>query len=203
MQNGAESFTVTHFSTLFESTLETRLHYTVYIKCNHMRSTINNLLLEVLTVLGNKERERLVHVTIQMLIYKPKLWTNWSWFFLRSLWDDTVPPSPRPVHLPLPADVIPGCGHVLHRPPAPTASVRRAGGRFGCLPAAYETASVGLLDMADHAVTETDHRWRHGTFFLFFSDPFFFPMFEGARAYKHLSHLARLCTLSVVLNHSH
>lgn len=124
-------------------------------------------------------------------------------FFLCSLWNNAVPPPPRPVHLPLPADVIPGCGHVLHRPPAPTASVRGAGGRSGCLPAAYETASVGLLDMADHAVTETDHRRRHGAFFLFFSDPVFFPISEGARAYKHLSHLARLCTLSVVLNHSH
>lgn len=28
-----------------------------------------------------------------------------------------------------------------------------------------------------------------------------FPIFKGAQAFKHLSHLARLCTLSVVLNH--
>lgn len=71
-----------------------------------------------------------------------------------SLWDDSIPPPPRPLHYPLPADVIPGRGHVLHRPPAPTALVWRAGGRSGCLPAARETASMGLLDMADHAVTQ-------------------------------------------------
>ncbi|XP_063764469.1 nutritionally-regulated adipose and cardiac enriched protein homolog [Eleginops maclovinus] len=34
-----------------------------------------------------------------------------------------VPPPPRPLHLPLPADVMPWCGHVLHRPAAPSASV--------------------------------------------------------------------------------
>lgn len=124
-------------------------------------------------------------------------------FCVYSLWDNYVPPPPRPVHLPLPADVIPGCGHVLHGPPAPTESVRGAGGRFGCLPAAHETAPVGLLDMADHAVTETDHRGRHGACFMFFSRPLFFPIMEGAQAHKHLRHLARLCTLSAVLNHSH
>lgn len=93
---------------------------------------------------------------------------KWSWFYVSSLWDDTVPAPPRSVHLPLPADVIPWCGHVLHRPPAPTASVRGAGSCFGCLPAAHETASVGMLDMADHAVTETNHRWRHGASFIVF-----------------------------------
>lgn len=38
---------------------------------------------------------------------------------------------------------------------------------------------------------------------LFFSRPLFFPIMEGAQAHKHLRHLARLCTLSAVLNHSH
>lgn len=38
---------------------------------------------------------------------------------------------------------------------------------------------------------------------LFFSRPVFFPIMEGAQAHKHLRHLARLCTLSAVLNHSH
>lgn len=150
----------------------------------------------------NKRREQdLFMWKIQMLIYKPNLWTkkkNWSWFHVCSLRDDTVPPPPRPLHLPLPADVIPGRGHVLHRPPAPSASVRGAGGRLGRLPAAHEAAPVGLLDMADHAVTESDHRWRH----IFISAPSFFPILEGAQAYKHLSHLARLCTLSAVLKHS-
>lgn len=36
-----------------------------------------------------------------------------------------------------------------------------------------------------------------------FSRPLFFPIMEGAQAHKHLRHLARLCTLSAVLNHSH
>lgn len=31
----------------------------------------------------------------------------------------------------------------------------------------------------------------------------FFLIYEGAQAYKHLSHLARLCALSVASNHSH
>lgn len=75
-----------------------------------------------------------------------------------SLWDDSIPPPPCPVHLPLPVDVIPGRGHVLHRPPAPAAVVWGARGCSSCLPAAHEAASVGLLDMADHAVTQTDHR---------------------------------------------
>lgn len=38
---------------------------------------------------------------------------------------------------------------------------------------------------------------------LSFFRPLFFPISEGAQAYKHLSHLARLCTLSVVSSHSH
>lgn len=38
---------------------------------------------------------------------------------------------------------------------------------------------------------------------LYFSRPFFFPFLKGAQAHKHLSHLARLFTLSAVLNHSH
>lgn len=64
-----------------------------------------------------------------------------------------------------------------------------------------------MLDMADHAVTETNHRWRHGAsfivFFVFFFRPVFYPILEGVQAYKHLSHSARLCTLSAVLNHCH
>ncbi|XP_076014622.1 nutritionally-regulated adipose and cardiac enriched protein homolog isoform X2 [Genypterus blacodes] len=74
--------------------------------------------------------------------------------------DDAVPPPPGLVHLPVPADVIPGRGHVLHRPPAPAESMRGAGGRSGCLPATYETAAMGLLDMAYHAMTESGHRRR-------------------------------------------
>jgi len=85
---------------------------------------------------------------------------------------------------------MPGRGHVLHRPAVATANVRGAGGRFGCVPAAHEAASLGLLDMADHAVTVTDHRWKHGASFLLFFRSFFFPIFEGAQAYKHLSRLA-------------
>lgn len=38
---------------------------------------------------------------------------------------------------------------------------------------------------------------------LSFFRPLFFPISEGAQAYKHLSHLARLCMLSVVSSHSH
>lgn len=108
---------------------------------------------------------------------------NRSGFFpLCSLWDYTIPPPPCPVHLPLPADVIPGRCHVLHRPSTSTESVRGAGGSFGSLPAAHETASVGLLDMVDNAVTVINHRWRHGAsfnlllifcFFVFFRSLFF------------------------------
>lgn len=97
-----------------------------------------------------------------------KIVKSCSLFYVSSLRGNTVSPPPRPLHLHLPADVIPGCGNVLHGPPAPTASVRGAGGCPGCLPGAHETASVGLLDMADHAVTETDHRWRHRACFIFF-----------------------------------
>lgn len=119
-----------------------------------------------------------------------------------SLWDDAVPPPPGPVHLPLPADVIPGCGHVLHRPPASTASMRGAGGRSGCLPAAHETAPVGLLDMAHHAVTKTDHRGRHGACFIlsfcyyyYFPDPSYF--LSGWHPGSNISaNLAKLCTVS-------
>lgn len=39
--------------------------------------------------------------------------------------------------------------------------------------------------------------------FLVFFRHLFFPISEGAQALKHLSHLTRLCTLSVVLRHSH
>lgn len=131
-------------------------------------------------VLGQEQRETYVHVTTEMLIYKPKLWKAALGFYVSSLWGNTFPPPPRPLHVHLPADVIPGCGHVLHRPPAPAASVRGAGGRFGCLPAAHETASVGLLDMADHAVTETDHRWRHRAYFIF-SRPLFFSVLERSQ----------------------
>lgn len=109
---------------------------------------------------------------------------NRSVFFpLCSLWDYTLPPPPCPVHLPLPANVIPGCCHVLHRPSTSTESVRGARGSFGSLPAAHETASVGLLDMVDNAVTVINHRWRHGAsfnlllifwvFLFFFLDPSF------------------------------
>lgn len=105
---------------------------------------------------------------MKMFIYKTKTLMHVCVCVCSSLWDDTVPPPPGPVHLPLPADVIPGCGHVLHRPPASTASMRGAGGRSGCLPAAHETAPVGLLDMAHHAVTKTDHRGRHGACFILF-----------------------------------
>ena len=97
-----------------------------------------------------------------------KRWKTALCFRVHSLRNDAVPPPPRPLHLPLPADVIPGRGHVLHGPPAPAASVRGAGGRSGCLPAAHETASVGLLDMADHAVTQSDHRGRNGASLMFF-----------------------------------
>lgn len=83
-----------------------------------------------------------------------------NWFLVCSLWGHTLPPSPGPLHLPLPADVIPGSSYVLHRPTAPTAGVWGSGGHFGCLPAAHETASVGLLDMADDAVTESNHRGK-------------------------------------------
>lgn len=115
-----------------------------------------------------------------LIIYKSKLWKTDLFFFFsfftpRSLWDSAVPPPPCPFHLPLPADVIPGCCHVLHGPPTPTASVRGAGGCFGCVPAAYETASVGLLDMVDNAVTVSNHRWRRGASFLSFI--FFRPLF--------------------------
>lgn len=79
-----------------------------------------------------------------------------------SLWDDSVPPPPGSLHLPLPADVIPGRGHVLHGPPAPAAHVRGAGGLAGGLPLAHEATGVGLLDVADHAMTETRHRGRRG-----------------------------------------
>ena len=79
-----------------------------------------------------------------------------------SLWDDSGPPPPGSLHLPVPADVIPGRGHVLHGSPTPTAHVWGPGGLAGRLPPAHEATGLGLLDMADHAVTETQHRWRHG-----------------------------------------
>lgn len=141
---------------------------------------------------------------MKMFIYKTKTLMRVCVCVCFSLWDDTVPPPPGPVHLPLPADVIPGCGHVLHGPPASTASMRGAGGRSGCLPAAHETAPVGLLDMAHHAVTKTNHRGRHGACFIlflsllyyyYFPDPSYF--LSGCHPGSHISaNLAKLCTVS-------
>ena len=90
----------------------------------------------------------------------------WS-LLVHSLWHITAQPPPGPVHLPVPADVTAGRGHVLHGPPAPTACLWGAGGLAGCLPDTHKTAAVGLLDLANHAVTGTHQRGRHGGFALF------------------------------------
>lgn len=133
------------------------------------------------------------------LIYK----TNFSEALLFlclvcSLRDDAIPSALGPVHLPLPADVAAGSGHVLHGPPAPAANVRGAGGVAGRLPSAHEATVVGLLDMAYHAMTGTKHRGSNGASLIF---SHLSTISEGAQASLHLSHIRQgLCLLRVVLD---
>lgn len=73
--------------------------------------------------------------------------------------------------------------------------MRGAGGRLGRLPGAHEAAAVGLLDMADHAVTLTDHRWRRGAILfpqLFFFLPLKVPRPINSSAMLHGSEMAPL-----------
>lgn len=78
--------------------------------------------------------------------------------------------------------------------------MRGAGARSVRLPAAHETPSVGLLDLADHAVTETDQRGRRGAFLRVFLEATLFSLKEPTRAHRHLClFLTRLSTRPVAL----
>ncbi|KAL0170453.1 hypothetical protein M9458_035049, partial [Cirrhinus mrigala] len=73
------------------------------------------------------------------------------------------PFAPGLAHLPVPASVCAGSSTVLHGPPKTPACLRRAADGTGCVPASVQTDRLGLLDLADHAMTITDHRGQQKT----------------------------------------
>ncbi len=80
------------------------------------------------------------------------------WILCSSLRHSPEPFAPSPAHLPVPASVCAGSSTVLHGPPETPACLRRAADGTGCVPASVQTDRLGLLDLADHAMTITDHR---------------------------------------------
>lgn len=106
------------------------------------------------------------------------------------------PTTPGPLHLPVPAALNPGGSAVLHGPPAATAYVRGAGGHVGRLPATDEAGTVGLLDLANHAVTVTSQRGALG------HSPFFHSLAQGFKWLSSPTKALHLHCLGTVLRHA-